>query len=422
MFIMNSAKGNVRNRSKIEPVPNQSFPDQRKKASKKIKKKARKLARAAARESAVGFAGNFVGEEAARTAYKAANLLIKTKVAQRKATNPDSINAHKRLHLSAVASKYLLSHLNPFDPIVRGAHIPTTPSYPTYKAMGFVRGTAFIGTQGVGFVSLSPTVANDSIAVCYTTSAYAQAMAAQPPSDTGVLSGSANCPAIALMSNLPYKTTDITSTTFGSKVEARIVSSCLRVQYTGTELNRSGMVYAYSDPDGDNCIGNAHLSSAAGSGYTIDTLSQKEATEIFPVTKKFVQVLALPPNSICLDFTNQNATATRQVYPFSSGDNITFNSNSFGAHSVLIMITGVPGQSIYFEAVTHVEYEGSGVTQSLLTESQADVVGLDAVQNILARAQRRCATDAQATFYDSLRTTMKKLGVVTGVGTRSVDY
>lgn len=64
-----------------------------------------------------------------------------------------------------------------------------------------------------------------------------------------------------------------------------------------------------------------------------------------------------------------------------------------GAASGLIMMTGVAGQSFYFEAIVHVEYVGAGVTQSLMTYGGADVVGLDVVQDVLAKAQRLAASD-----------------------------
>ncbi len=375
------------------------------------KREAKRMTRALIREPVISLASAYVGEGLARGGYRLGAKTIKAATAR-----------EKSLVLSSAAAKYLKSYLKPFDQEVRNVGIPTTPSYPTYKVMGFIRGTGYIGTQGVGFVALCPVMANDAAAVYYTTAAYAQNMAAQPASDVGTLTGGPNIPAVSLFTNLPYTAAQLTSTTANNKIEGRMVSASLRAQYSGTELNRSGMIYAYADPDGDNTLGGPHINAAAGSGYTIDSISTKEATEIYPVKKGFTQLVVLPPNSSCLDFTNQNASAVRQVSPYASGEVITLNGNSQGPASCLLMFTGVAGQSFYFEAVVHVEYEGAGVTQSLLTESHADVVGLDAVQNILSRAQRKCAGDPQLTFNSSINKIMRDEKVVFGVGKRSVDY
>lgn len=370
----------------------------------------------------IALGASFVGKNSAKLVYKGAAKLnkIRKKVGTKRPKKSDSRG--KALILGAEASRYLKSYIHPFDPEVRSAHIPTTPSYPTYKVMGFIRGTGYIGTQGIGFVAFAPTVANDSSCVYYTTAAYAQNMAAPAASDSGILSGGATIPAIAVMSNLPYTSSQITATTRNAKIEPRIVSAALRLQFTGTELNRSGLVYAYTDPDGDNTLGDSHTLGNAGNGYTIDQLSAKEATEIVPVRKGYTQLVALPPTSYGTDFTNQNANVARQIWPYSVGDNITINGNTNGGASTLIMITGIPGQSFYFEAITHAEYVGAGVVQSLLTPGEADVVGLDAVQNLLSKAQRAVVSDAQASFAKAVKDTMAKENIKFGTGKRSVDY
>lgn len=379
-----------------------------------LKRDLARTARKAARRSAVGFASNIVGNDAAKSLYGMAAKSVK--MVKHFATS-------KQLVLSDVASTYLKSYIDPFSQSVRGAHIPTTPSFPTYKVTGFVRGVAYIGTQGVGYVAMAPTIVNDLPSVYYTSAAYAQTVAAGPPSDVSTYTGNATTPAFGYINNLPYSSTQITATGSGVKIEGRIVSAGFKVEYTGTELNRSGLMYAYTDPDGDNLLGDSHAFIVAGNGMDVNKLSTKEGTEISSNGRKGCSVVILPPNSYSLDFTNQNATSTRQCFPYSTGDNMLYNiTYTAGAAPAIIMFTGVPGQSVYFEAVIHVEYEGAGVTQSLLTESSADVVGLDAVQNILSRTQRQCASDARKSFKQVLRDMMKFEKVKFGTGRRSVDY
>jgi len=324
--------------------------DLAKKMSKQNKKKSPKAllkrdlartARKAARRSAVGFASNIVGNDGAKALYGMAAKSVR--MVKQYATS-------KQLILSGVASTYLKSYIDPFSQAVRGAHIPTTPSFPTYKVTGFVRGVAYIGTQGVGFVAVAPTIVNDLPSIFVSTAAYAQTVSAGPPSDVSTSTGNATCPAYGFCNNLPYTSTQLTSVASGQKIEGRIVSAGFKVEYTGTELNRSGLMYAYTDPDGDNLLGSSHAFAVAGDGIDIIKLSGKEGTEISSNGRRGCSVVILPPNSYSLDFTNQNATATRQCYPYSSGDNMTFDSTkTVGAAPAIIMFTGVAGQSVYFE-------------------------------------------------------------------------
>lgn len=405
----------------------------KKQQKKRVQKQARNVARQAAknivRSTAVGAASQFIGADASKLIYGSMARAVKS--VRKKSRGSRSGGGEKKLVLSKEASTYLRSYISPFAQEVRGAHIPSTPSYPTYKVMGFIRGTGFIGTAGVGFVALSPCLNNDQPSLFYSTAAYSLDHANGPNNDFTSPNGTTLAPAFVSFTNLPYTAAQISSTAPKTKIEGRTVSVALRLQYTGTELNRSGMIYAYSDPDCDGTLGQNHSSTQAegdGSGttfipgYNIATLSAKEGTEIYPVRKGYTQLVILPPNQYSMDFTNQNANAVRQNYPYSNGENIATSTATIGSPPAIIMVTGVAGQSFYFEAIVHNEYEGSGVVQSLLTQSESDVVGCDAVQNVLSRAQRMAATDGQLSFQKCVSLTMKREKVTFGSGKRSVDY
>lgn len=400
-------------------------------------KELKRAGKKAARDTLIGAISNVVGREAAKGLYSVGAKTVKytKKKAKRAKTNVKSAarNFHPERVLStrqkvcvlgADASTYLQSYLTPFNPRVRQCHVPSSPSYPSYKAMGFVRGSGAIGTNGVGFVAIAPTLVNDKGFVYYSTSAYTRFISAQPASEVALPGGNTNCPAWSACTNLPYSSTQLTAGLSKEKIEGRIVSCSLRAMFTGTELNRSGLVYSYVDADGDNTLGNTHLSSVIGDGYDIATLSSKEGTEIGVNAKKYTQIVILPPNNNAYDYTNSNASITRQCFPYATnGETITINGDTVnGAASGLIMMTGVAGQSFYFEAIVHVEYVGAGVTQSLMTYGGADVVGLDVVQDVLAKAQRLAASDAQKTLESCIHDVMANERVKFGSGKRTVDY
>jgi len=382
---------------------------------KQLRRAVKKQAKKAVRDSAIGFASNIVGQEAAKGLYGAGAKAIKLA----KAYTPTK---QKSLVLSDVSSRYLLSYVKPFDENARNAHVPTMPSYPSHKAMGFIRGTGYIGQKGVGWVALIPTVAKNNPGVYYTAADYNYEQTSQPAND-GVGGTDIN-PVLATFSNLPYDATQVVNSSGPPQadISGRIVSAALRMRYTGTELNRSGNIYAYADPDNNNTLGGQRSGTVPGSGYTVSDLSTKEATEICSVSKRYTQVVILPGNSINLDYNIPQAQDVKKLFPYYNGENVIDNGTKVGQAPAVIMITGIPGQSFYFEAIVHVEYQGPGVAQSLMTESRADIVGLDGVQTLLAKAQRLNARDAQLSFDACVKKMMREEKIVMGSGRRSVDY
>lgn len=368
------------------------------------------------RTLAQSLASTVIGEDAAKLGYKMLAKAVKS--VKTKKSNKSS---RGMLSLSLESSRYLKSFINPFSQEVRSAHIPSLPSYPSQKAYGFVRGTGFIGTAGVGFVCMNPSVTNTYPSVYSSTAAYANTTMACPSNDNPYNTASANNPFGQAFSNLPYDDVALGSTTPGAEVEGRIVSASLRLMYTGTELNRSGVIYAYSDSDGDTVAGGARNSGTVGNGYSPSTMSTKEGCEITGVNKKYTQVVLVPPNNGCFNYPDRG---NNRYYPYNTGNTVAAQNLAGVAINVAspscgIMITGVAGQSFYYEAIVHVEYIGSGVTQSLMSQSSSDVVGLDAVTNVIARAQREAASDPQADFQRCVRKVMHQERIKYGTSKRS---
>lgn len=308
----------------------------------------------------------------------------------------------KGVILSDPAMMYLKSFIDPFNQNVKTVGTPRPGSMPSYKVTGFTRGVGYIGLNGMGYVTFAPCLCNDRPCVTYTTTSTNSNYILSIPSDyvLGDSTPSAYVPAVANMSNLPYNystlTTTITNTSARSVVEGRIVSASLRAYYTGTTLNSSGQYYGYSDPDFESVVSDSHLSAAnATGGYTISSLGEKEACEIKFADRAGMQIIFVPPSEGIADYPANNANVTRKTFPYSNGLLNGTTGYGIGVPTGVICITGVAGQSFYFEAVTHAEYVGPGVPQALLTASYSDTVGYDAVQMLLSRAQRRAASDAR---------------------------
>jgi len=374
-----------------------------------------------AREAALAVASSYMGNSNARAAYKLGaktigkiKKVVRNKKARNNIANVASgipmINSGRMklfsqptargLQLSGPAMLYLKSFLDPFDPTVKNVGIPKPGTMPSFKVTGFTRGVGYIGKAGVGFAYFMPTLASDDICIGYTRAAYEQEYIASFATDT--TTGGIFNPSALSMPNLPFNRATLIQAGTGSTadfiVEGRIVSASIRVNYTGTTLNTSGQYYAYADPDFNSVVGSSHTSTTVPTdAYTVGELGTKDACEIKNADRSGISLCIIGANDVVNDYPFNTASNLRKTYPYANG--YTHGpSGLIGASSCVIAITGIAGQSFYIEAVTHAEYTGPGVPQALLSQSYSDTVGYHAVQMIMARAQRRCATDARRTL------------------------
>jgi len=399
--------GGGKKKRQSSTVPNRRTPHPNPKRAFK------KAARGVAREAGIGFAANFIGAEAARGGYQMIARAMRPKT----------------LSLSLVASRYLASFTTPFSTSVSQVNIPKTPATRSYKVTGFLRGTGYIGTTGLGFVAIAPSLCNNRPCVFYSTSAFGMSTIAPPPNDKtfgNSALGAGQYPATSNMTNLPYTFDALTSfTTAGqSDISGRIVSCSLRVYYTGTTLNESGQYLAYSDPDCVNVLGDQHDSTTNSNGYNSTGLSQKDACEILNVRKdKEVSIVVTGVNEDMDDYARASAPNVRKTYPLSSLATYTDSASAIcGVAPAVVMVTGVKEMPFYFEMVTHAEFIGPGVVQALLSDTEVDVVGYDAVKNVLQHAQREVAANPRLTFKNAVNQELRRQHIVAGTGHRSVDY
>jgi hypothetical protein len=249
---------------------------------------------------------------------------------------------------------------------------------------------------------ISPSVCNDLGSVWTTNSTYAG------NASSGLSVGTAseaNGVQRGLIANLPFSHTQMISSVSStlSLITSRVVSVSLRVWPRTTELNAGGVSYAYADPEGD-----ALVDASGTTGVSYNGVSTLESTEIGILTMdSMVELVIYPTQPGMFTYTNAQSSAVVTYYPWSEGQIINDNNDgnpggtlNCGAPTAAIWLQAAAGnaQNFYFEYVVHVEYAGTGVSQSLMTKNSADPIGLDIVQDIIATAQRNVAQNPCRTF------------------------
>lgn len=285
---------------------------------------------------------------------------------------------------------------SPWSPESTGACIPFFPARPSQKVTAFQRFDIIAGTGGTAFVTVSPTIANDVPFAIYSTSATLYAGNGSPNAVTfTAATGAISAAGVSsvTMTNLPYASTDLLSSTIGTEpnVQGRIVSCSMSIAYTGTTLNQSGLVYCFSDP-----------THSPASSYSVANILARTETDITGVSRDKCWVQSYPITRAECEYSreaeNSYATATniaqsstqlaRQdsiavLYPFSggqeyntSGANITIGTGTGlpgGATMVAVIQGAVAGATYHVQVVTHAEYIG------ISTEGKTTMSGFDSV-------------------------------------------
>lgn len=318
--------------------------------------------------------------------------------------------------MSACALKYAMSIARPFSVEALGACIPSIPAQDTHKVAGFVRGDGVIGTAGVGWIAITPCVANDVPTIFYSTAAYTSASVI--PLTLGVLNTGV---ATLAVNNLPYASQllAVQAANDNQGLRGRVVSCGLSIQYTGTALNESGMVYLTRDPNHNNVL----FAPAATTPIGIGNLGSYAYTELCPFTREkcFVADFASRYDELNFSETTSGASATQTTtlscypytsstpsFPTSGGASSVYtvttpngNSVNVGSATVVVMVTGVAGQSFHFEYTVHSEFVGT-LAQASLTPSDSDEKGAGEVMVAANQVGMRKVANPRASYWDLL--------------------
>jgi hypothetical protein len=328
------------------------------------------------------------------------------------------------VQLSKCALKYALAIASPFNVAARGACIPTVPAPESFKTTGFIRGTAFIGTAGVGYILVAPCLAKDMPALFCTNALYTG-------TSTLILSATNTLvPGIVPLnvSGTPFISSNFVGGNDGQpNVSGRCVSAGLSVQYVGTLMNTSGVVYALRDPSHNN----VSLTATGGiTGASAQSLGLRNEASVCPFTSEKCTVVDFSADMAETGYPLPNQAlsfprnATHSIYPYcNANDSYGLTSGvAFGTYSVtgltvgaatsIILFTGVPGSAVQFEYVQHCEYIGPGAA-SLVSSSESDLPGLSKVLGAAETIVERSNAQPKATRWGLMRDSLAEIARAT---------
>lgn len=258
-----------------------------------------------------------------------------------------------------------------------------------------------LGTNGYGAILISPCVSNDIPSYLYTSTGYTGGAGSvlQPWSTFGT-QGTTNAVLNAGWNfgyvNAPFSSPQliVQNTTANNQIGAtfgRVVSMGIRVQYTGTTMNESGMYTCYHD--------NSHASLA---GYTLSQIQGFAEADVVAVTRKpcILSMFPVDDNEMAYPslLIQQGTAVTQMLYPYSrdsshwsltanaptGGSPVVNTHYTMGCPIAAIVANGVPGSIIHVEVVTHLEYSGF-MAGPAATTSEDDPIGAAHVRAAASR-------------------------------------
>lgn len=324
--------------------------------------------------------------------------------------------------MSKCAARLASAIANPFDEKSRGACFPTFPAPDSHKVTAVCRLDGAIGTNGVGFIAINPSTANDMPSFFYSGAAFtgtaATCLTATSVLATGVFTASHNG---------PYATSQLVKGANEAQTElvGRVVTAGIRATYTGTTLNQSGMWTGLQHPAHGN------LSSASNSD-----LSSFNDVDYCVVSRKPCTLAITPAKVEETTYATNESTNYRILYPFGTDPRFhtTYDGTAnfsygqmragvavyAGAPIALLVITGVAGATFHIDAVVHLEYVGS-VCASAATPNSVDVSSVYAILTAASQlGARRMASPNDSNWkllMDGIRAAM---GSPIGLSARGV--
>jgi len=338
------------------------------------------------------------------------------------APRQSTVKPKASLKLTPCALRFAAAIADPFGIAAQGACIPSCPAVNSQKVHAFSRFDATVGTAGVGFIAITPCIASDGVIAFYTAPTFTGSSVALLTANNTLSVGVATVnPA-----NLPYNVSQSSANagTVPAQVFGRVVSVGVRIWYTGTTLNESGLTYCYVSP--------THEPVCEGPGSNLpmllSTLSAFEQTEISPLTRNQCSISLFPVVRAEMEYGSvatptaaaAGSETTLAVYPYSAGypglnNNYTYSAASLnvGAPVGLIMFTGVVGNTVHVEIIQHIEYTGI-LTAGRTTRDSADEEGAGHVMAAASIMQMEATNNAgqvvKPTMWSMMHSALVQVG------------
>ncbi len=371
-----------------------------------------------ARNVAAGVASQYIGSSNTQMARVAINSIGRQ---LRGGTVPKSLSSPPTF-LGACATKLLQSYISPFS--VDNVCIPTPPGLPTRKVRLYLRGVATIGLKGFGFVAVAPCLARDRPAVFYTSSTYNLDILSAPSTDLAWTATATQYTPTMVALPGGYAAEDYDAQGIDPTrpyVEGRVCSASLSVQYAGKAVDQQGLIVGYLDLAASSVLGDAHVSTAAGNGYSLTQLMALAYSDVEMNKGKMVLPI-IPDTQGVDDFIEQNTSTTEHIYPYSGKTSYLDGSSptrlAIGTCPAVIAFSGPAGSSVYFEYVQHIELKGSLVPSSMMTGNDIDEVGYTIVRDMVSKARMAQQSNSKP-FAACVRDVMQRHNVHFGNGYRT---
>lgn len=364
------------------------------------------------------------------------------KPTRRRTRKDKNVIASSMTSPSMCLKKFICASFRPFSEEAKGACVPAGSV--ASSARYYFRGqfTVVIGTTGVGFAHIMPTMANNQAVAFYSLAGFARTDCAITNGANVTYNGNTRQWVSGVVDpNIGIAEVDsgISSGTLLTGLGAgadypsfaqRLVGGGVAVSYIGTELYRSGQIYAYTSP--------VHASSGTygvGGATAINEAQISGIQEAFqcPMTRQRTLIPLPPVSDQELLFSNeitdggQNYENTNIVYPYSGGDSVwpgtvagnytvseTTTSVNTGVPTLTLLFTGYAGEKVLVEYGFHFEAVGSITNGMAKHPADADPVGVEKVQAAYQRfntsRKRESGVDAYNEFhkyYDAVSAAMQ---------------
>lgn len=312
--------------------------------------------------------------------------------------------------------KFATAVANPFSPDAMGVCLPTTPARPSQKIAAFTRGSGAVGTHGFGYIVIMPSLTSSQPCAFVTNSAYTgtgadtfNVFSAADVIKTGVVSTS--------FANLPYASSDIWTNTTNNPppCSGRIVSVGVKLVYTGTLTNTSGIIASYSDPAHSTLLTSTTHNSLLAYTETVICPNQPGDMCVMSMAPVGGEELEFGNTTLAEGVSSGNPASleyqTAMIYPWSRALASNLNSVSVVGNPIgVVSLQGlVASTTFYYEIVMHVEYVGVKPSP-FLTPSFADPVGLGNVISVAGKVPLIKASNPKNSWGNAFMQALKEVG------------
>lgn len=270
-----------------------------------------------------------------------------------------------------------------------------------------MRFTVTAGSEGYAFLAVMPCIANDRQFVIHSNAAFAGT------STIGTLTTTAGVTALP-MSGLPYGAVSLSdfSDSGNPACSGRAVSVGVSVQYTGTVLNRGGVMRSYTDPNHSNLFGQDFAQTTAP-GVAVQTVTEQ---------KRKYTISAI--DTAEWEYHNgETNVADTAFYPYSQGRTLNNTNLALGGAPFFWDCVTTPGNTFSIEIKMHAEYIGR-LASSNLSPSSVDTAGFEKVAAASAKVNALRAGNPEiatsSLFASALKDVMNELKPAAVSGLKSM--